>query len=201
VLDANPAPLGDGAIRFELLPGLHRRAVQDALRALPGAIDAVVTDRHAALSFEPDRAPGDPLSALDAGGTAPRSSPALHLIRVRYDGEDLEEVARRIGRSPSEVIQLHAGREYEVEVIGFMPGFGYLGELPAPLQLPRRPSPRPRVPAGAVAIAGRHTGIYPFESPGGWNLIGRALGFLPFTAEGGAAWRLGDRVRFVPEGS
>ncbi len=93
-------------------------------------------------------------------------------IPVRYGGPDLPEVAGRLNLPESEVIRLHAGTVYTVFMIGFLPGFPYLGPLPAALELPRRDTPRLRVPAGSVAIAGRQTGIYPQTSPGGWHLIG-----------------------------
>lgn len=93
-------------------------------------------------------------------------------IPVRYDGPDLPEVAERLNLPASEVIRLHTGTIYTVFMIGFLPGFPYLGLLPDVLELPRRDVPRLRVPAGSVAIAGRQTGIYPQASPGGWHLIG-----------------------------
>jgi inhibitor of KinA len=93
-------------------------------------------------------------------------------------------------------VHLHLARTYAVETIGFAPGFAYLVGLDARLaQIPRRASPRPRVPAGALAIAGGYTAVYPFDSPGGWNLIGRVDERM-FT-ESGARLRLGDRVRFI----
>ena len=200
-IDAGLAPLGDGAIRLGLPEGWRPREVLEALRRWPGVSDAVVTEHHAALYFDPRRPPEDPLAALDRASEVPLPSPAatLHRIRVRYDGPDLEEVARRAGRSRAEVIELHAGVEYRVEVIGFLPGFAYLGDLPEVLRQPRRSSPRPKVPRGSVAIAGRHTAVYPLESPGGWNLIGSAVDFAPFHPDRGAVWALEDRVRFAPE--
>jgi KipI family sensor histidine kinase inhibitor len=111
----------------------------------------------------------------------------------------MEDVARRTGLSIDEVIGIHSGREYRVYVIGFVPGFAYLGTLDERLALPRRESPRKRVPQGAVAIADRQTGIYPSSTPGGWNLIGtaKAVLFDP-EREQPALFRAGDRVRFEP---
>jgi UPF0271 protein len=80
--------------------------------------------------------------------------------------------------------------------VGFLPGFAYLRAPDPPFQLARRGSPRARVPAGSVGVAGPYTGIYPFASPGGWNLLGTAVDFVPFTVERGAALALGDVVRF-----
>lgn len=120
-------------------------------------------------------------------------------MRVRYDGPDLDEVSRRLATSTAEVVSLHTATTYTVAAIGFQPGFGYLRGLDRRLVLPRRDTPRPRVPALSVAIAGPYTGVYPFASPGGWHLLGTAVDFCPFDAERGAALALGDRVRFVPE--
>jgi inhibitor of KinA len=123
-------------------------------------------------------------------------------IPTRYggaDGEDLPLVAELTGLSPSQVIELHAGTEYDVFMLGFAPGFAYLGVVPEAIVVPRRPSPRPRVPAGSVAIAGRQTAVYPVESPGGWNLVGRTeLVLWDPSREPPALLAPGDRVRFVP---
>jgi inhibitor of KinA len=101
------------------------------------------------------------------------TNPQLVQIPVCYNGADLAEVAGRLHLSENEVIKLHTEAVYTVFMIGFLPGFPYLGPLPEAIELPRRDTPRLRVPAGSVAIAGRQTGIYPQESPGGWHLIGR----------------------------
>ena len=93
-------------------------------------------------------------------------------IPVRYDGDDLEAVGRATGRTIDEVIALHSGARYEVAFCGFAPGFGYLRGLPAELHLPRRDTPRTRVPAGSVAIASEYSAVYPRASPGGWHLLG-----------------------------
>jgi KipI family sensor histidine kinase inhibitor len=114
------------------------------------------------------------------------------ILPVQYDGEDLERVATHTGLSRQQVIRLHAGGKYVVAMIGFLPHFPYLIGLPTRLATPRLSTPRLRVPAGAVAIGGAQTGVYPRESPGGWNLIGRtdpAL-LIPLAP--------GDRVVFKP---
>jgi len=110
-------------------------------------------------------------SNLSSSATAVQEPEPVE-IPVRYDGPDLPEVAELLNLPASEVIRLHTGTVYTVFMIGFLPGFPYLGPLPAALELPRRDVPRLRVPAGSVAIAGRQTGIYPRASPGGWRLIG-----------------------------
>ena len=108
-------------------------------------------------------------------------------------------VADEIGRTPADVIELHAATTYEVLFLGFAPGFAYLGELAPPLVVPRLATPRPRVPPGSVAIAGSMTAVYPQGSAGGWRLLGRtdARLFDP-RATPPARLRPGDRVRFVP---
>jgi UPF0271 protein len=119
---------------------------------------------------------------------------------VRYGGPDLEELAHAAGIPPAEVISLHADRTYVVAAIGFLPGFAYLRGLDTRLVMARRRSPRPRIAALSVGVAGPYTGVYPFASPGGWNIIGVAVGFSPFDVRVGAALALGDRVAFVREG-
>lgn len=123
-------------------------------------------------------------------------------IPVIYDGEDLVEVARRTGLAVDEVIARHGGRDYRVWLLGFAPGFPYLGVLDEVLQLPRRATPRARVAAGSVAMAGAQTGIYPSESAGGWHVIGRTKRTLfdPAAAEP-FLLRPGDTVRFVAVGA
>jgi KipI family sensor histidine kinase inhibitor len=127
---------------------------------------------------------------------------ALVEIPVRYgghDGPDLADVAARLGRSESDVVALHSGVEYHVYMLGFSPGFAYLGTLPEELALPRRPEPRVRVPVGSVAIAERQTAVYPSASAGGWHLIGRTeMTMWDPTAESPARLSAGQRVRFVP---
>lgn len=98
---------------------------------------------------------------------------ALVTINVDYDGEDLSAVAASLGMSTDEVVRIHSAAEYVVAFCGFMPGFSYLTGLDARLNLPRRATPRTRVPAGSVAIAAEFSAVYPRESPGGWHLLGR----------------------------
>jgi KipI family sensor histidine kinase inhibitor len=100
------------------------------------------------------------------------SSPRTHRIPVRYNGPDLDFVAFSTGLSVDEVVARHSGRSYTVDLLGFVPGFGYLGELDPALHLPRRAEPRPRVVAGSVAIAAAQTAVYPLDTPGGWHIIG-----------------------------
>ena len=123
-------------------------------------------------------------------------------IPVCYGGEygpDLAEVCAMRGMTEAQAIELHASVEYLVYFLGFVPGFAYLGELPEALVTPRLATPRKRVPAGSVGIAGNQTGVYPFATPGGWRLIGRTP-LAMFRADRAALSLLsiGDRVRFTP---
>ena len=130
-------------------------------------------------------------------GRTGRTGRRLIRIPVRYDGPDLLEVAERTCLSPSEVIERHCSREYQVYLLGFAPGFAFLGDLDPALALPRRSTPRTRVPAGSVAIAGSQTGIYPIPTPGGWHLIGSTTVRLFDPAKRPPTLFLpGDRVRF-----
>lgn len=151
--------------------------------------DASVADPKAGLAGpNPHLALGSDAEALE--------------IPVRYGGRhgpDLEQVAASLGLSPEEVVRRHAARTYRVFVLGFAPGFAYLGPLPSELRLPRRTEVRPRVPAGSVAIAGEQTAVYPFETPGGWHILGRTeLALWDPEADPPALLRPGGRVRFVP---
>ena len=120
-------------------------------------------------------------------------------IPVRYDGPDLDEVGRLTALSPEEVAARHIGAEYVVGFLGFAPGFVYLLGGDERLRVERRAEPRERVPAGSVALAGPYSGIYPRESPGGWQLIGSTTTVLfDATRDPPALLSPGDRVRFVP---
>jgi KipI family sensor histidine kinase inhibitor len=121
------------------------------------------------------------------------------VIPVRYSGPDLESVAEQIGRTVDEVISLHCSASYEVAFCGFAPGFGYLRGLVVELQLPRRSTPRTRVPAGSVAIASEFSAVYPSESPGGWHLLGMtALVMFDPARRPPALLAPGTAVRFEP---
>jgi KipI family sensor histidine kinase inhibitor len=132
------------------------------------------------------------------GTSPPPPNRTVELI-THYDGPDLTNVAERTGLSVGEVIARHSSRLYHVYAIGFTPGLAFMGEVDPLLRLPRRPAPRPRVPAGSVAIAGAQTTVYPVASPGGWHLLGRTLEpvYNPHARE---PLRLaaGDTVRFRP---
>lgn len=148
----------------------------------PGFVEAVPTYRSLAVCFDPLRAP-DPdqlerllLEMSEAPLEAGPSGGGRVLVPVCYEGDfapDLSRVAEHTGLSPDEVVRRHSGAECYCYMLGFTPGFSYLGGMDATLETPRLPEPRERIPAGSVGIAGKQTGIYPIDSPGGWNLIGR----------------------------
>jgi inhibitor of KinA len=123
-------------------------------------------------------------------------------IPVCYGGEygpDLSEVAAMHGMTPAQAVELHTSTSYLVYFLGFVPGFAYLGELPEALVTPRLATPRRRVPAGSVGIAGSQTGVYPFATPGGWRLLGRTpMAMFRTDREGFSLLSIGDRVRFTP---
>lgn len=208
------APLGDAALTITFGPAIDsaaatavaRLAASATARPPRGLVELVpgytTLTAHFDLLATSFRQLADDLTVLAAGPSQPDpgSSNRLIEIRVRYDGPDLADVAARAGLSPAEVIGRHSALEYCVALLGFVPGFGYLGPIDPALVLPRRASPRTRVPAGSVAIGGAQTGIYPAETPGGWHLIGRttAVMFDP-ARQPPALLAVGDRVRFVEE--
>ena len=128
----------------------------------------------------------------------PAAAGALVELPTVYDGEDLDRVAQLWQVSRDEVIRRHAGTEFRVEFCGFSPGFAYLAGLPDDLAVPRLDTPRPRVPAGSVGLAGRYCGVYPSASPGGWLLLGRTdRRLFDVEADPPALLAPGTRVRFV----
>lgn len=121
-------------------------------------------------------------------------------VPVTYDGEDLEEAARLLDCDTGDLVQRHTAEEWTVAFCGFMPGFGYLVSKQWQVQVPRRSSPRKKVPPGSVALAGEFSGVYPRESPGGWQLIGRSsLAMFDPARDPAALLRPGTRVRFTDE--
>ncbi|MGA1420095.1 MAG: 5-oxoprolinase subunit PxpB [Ilumatobacteraceae bacterium] len=137
-------------------------------------------------------------SVTNRGFVVSHPAGSLVEIAVRYDGVDLADVARACSLTVEQVITLHSEAEYEVSFCGFAPGFAYLSGLPRELHLPRRSSPRTRVPAGSVAIAATYSAVYPRESPGGWHLLGTTTANLWDVSRGQPALlQPGIRVRFV----
>jgi KipI family sensor histidine kinase inhibitor len=196
-------PCGERALLVELDDldaglGLHAALVASSPA---GVVELVPAARTLLVTFDPGAtdaaALGEALRAVEFSPGAPASGELVE-IPVTYDGEDLEAVASHAGVSSDEVVALHAGGEYVVAFCGFAPGFAYLTGLDERLHVPRRESPRTRVLAGAVAVADVFTAVYPRESPGGWQLIGRTEAPL-WDVERDPPARLvpGTRVRFV----
>lgn len=180
---------GDCALLVEFADTAEVLAFHEALRAaaLPGVVDIVpaartvlvkVADRSelATTRQRLTRVAGDG-GALPAP-VAPPADDADVVIDVCYDGEDLHEVAELTGLAPDEVVAAHTGRPWRVGFSGFAPGFAYLIGGDDRLAVPRRTEPRTRVPVGSVGLAGEFSGVYPRESPGGWQLIGRTSAVL-----------------------
>lgn len=205
-------PLGDTLVTVALGEGISEaltalviaraRQLDDA--GIIGVTDIVPAYATVGVHYDPRVIGFDELrdrlgDVLDSEAVPGSADPTSHVIPVRYDGADLEEVAARTGLSTAGVVEIHSRREYQVFVIGFVPGFGYLGPLDERLSLPRRDSPRQAVPAGSVAIAERQTAIYPSVTPGGWHLIGTTdvVLFDP-SKQSPSLFRVGDRVRFEP---
>ena len=200
-------PLGDSALLAELGTrldtALNTRAIALAasLKKRRDVRQAVAGYTGVTVHFDPDLVSHDALGAAIkrlATKRPPMEEPGrLHRIPVTYDGEDLDEVASRLNLTRERIVELHVKPIYRVFLVGFVPGWAYLGPLAEELELPRRHVPRTLVPAGSVAIAGRQTGIYPLGSPGGWHLIGRTSVklFLP-DSDPPCLFRAGDRVKF-----
>lgn len=171
----------------------------------PGVGDLVPAARTLLVHFDPtvtDRATVTAaITALAPEGPDPRTQRVVR-IPVHYDGADLGRVAELAGLSPAAVVRAHTGAELLAAFGGFAPGFCYLIGLPKELCLPRRDTPRTRVPAGAVALGGGYTAVYPRQSPGGWQLIGHTeLSMWDLTRDPPATLLPGDRVRFTEAGS
>ncbi len=208
-------PSGDTALVVEfgdrmdrhlsaLVLNLHRRLHNGAIA---GIVETVPTFRSLLVHYDPLVVRARELEAQLAPLLVGLEAEAMVGYRWQfptcYESEefapDLADVARIAGMGADEVIALHSGVEHLVYVIGFLPGLPYLGDLPQQLELPRRTSPRIKVPAGSVAIATNQTVIYPLESPGGWHIIGRTAVplFDPLRAQP-VLLAPGDTVRFVP---
>ena len=171
-----------------------------------GVIETVPTYRSVMVLYDPLITDSASLisaieNLLDERSAATRQA-KLWRIPACYAAShapDLEEVAQRAGFSAEEVIRIHTATSFHVYMIGFVPGFPYMGDLPEPLALPRRNDPRVRVPAGSIAIAAGMTAIYPVESPGGWHLIGATpIRLFDLRAPRPALLSPGDQVRFEP---
>ncbi|MDV3123598.1 allophanate hydrolase subunit 1 [Mycobacterium sp. 21AC1] len=154
---------------------VHRWAAAVRTAGLPGIVEVVPGLATLLVTLDPDTTTADAVRAA-LSELAPTPEAAAnnehHVIEVRYDGEDLDDVARITGLTVAEVIAAHTGTPWRVAFCGFAPGFSYLVGGDPRLRVPRRDESRVRVPAGAVAIAGEFSSIYPRGSPGGWQLLG-----------------------------
>lgn len=195
-------PVRDDAVLVELADLDATLALSASLDAepIPGVVDVVPGARTLLIAFRPSAVSAAQLAAAVRSRplTRARSAEApLRRVPVRYDGEDLAEVARLLDMAPDEVVRRHTGAEYAVAFVGFAPGFAYMTGGDPLLDVPRRTSPRTRIPAGSVALAGAYSGIYPRESPGGWQLIGTTdLAMWDLGRDRPAYLEPGDRVRF-----
>lgn len=211
--------MGDSALTLELGDHINRdmassvTAIDYRLRQeqkagrLVGVIEAVPTYRSLTVIFDPLVLPRTVLKSrllalLDEDDDAVDRAIRCWRLPVCYDeqyGPDLATVAAAKGLTPTEVISLHTDRSYMVYMIGFLPGFPYMGDLDPALYMPRRSVPRVRVPLGSVAITGQQTAIYPWESPGGWQLLGRCpLPLFEASRSEPALLAQGDQVEFEP---
>ena len=206
--------VGDRALTLEfgerIERGLSREVLRldRAIRAAPpaGVVETVPTFRSLTVHYDPLATSHADLKLAIAGllgGTEGADAGArLWRIPVCYAGEfapDLAEVARLTGLACAEVVALHSSVRYHVYMLGFLPGFPYMGDLPAELALPRRADPRVRVPAGSVSITTSLTAIYPYESPGGWHLIGATpIRFFDPERDPPSSLAPGDAVVFEP---
>lgn len=193
------------------------RAITAELERNPpgGLTEFVPAVTSVLLEFDPRTAPELELTLpgllhrLERSARTGAPPAPIKEIPVIYDGPDLERVARQNQLTVDDVCQRHAAPIYKVYMLGFSPGFPYLGDLDPRLHTARLPSPRARITAGSVAIGGEHTGIYSVDSPGGWNIIGHtSVKIFDLTRgqsanEGTAMFllRQGDRVKFVPRAS
>jgi inhibitor of KinA len=209
----SPAPLGDRAVvigvgtRIDATTHTRVRAICNRLERapVPGIVECVPAYVSVVVHYDPvqlsyERAVAalrDALTNLDVTTTS--ESPLVE-IPVCYEGglaPDLEDVARQHKLTAAEVVRIHTEREYLVYMVGFMPGFPYMGVVDERIATPRRATPRTEVPAGTVGIGGTQTGVYSLPSPGGWNLIGRTpLVVFDANRDQATLLRMGDRVRF-----
>jgi inhibitor of KinA len=173
---------------------------------LDGIVETVPTFRSLMIHYDPLRLPVEELSDLITGLMRGLDTTEAVGRRWRlpacYDASvalDLNDVAARIGLSPSQVIERHSAVTYHVYTLGFQPGFAYLGDVSPELVLPRREIPRPKIPAGSLAIAAKMTAVYPLECPAGWHLIGRSpVPFWEPPPKAAALLAPGDKVTFMP---
>ena len=205
---------GDSALLLELEPVIDTTvnaraiAIAAAVRddVIPGVRDVVSTYRSVAVHFDPLVADArDVQASLERAAETPASTVHGRLLEipVEYGGQwgpDIADVASLSGQSAEAVVRRHSERDYRVFMLGFLPGFAYLGPVDPVIAVPRRSAPRERVRAGSIGIAGQQTGVYPLDSPGGWQIVGHTFTRM-FDVEQWPVALLapGDSVRFVPQ--
>lgn len=199
----------DRSLRIDSPAPAHAIVRALRVRPPPGVLDIVPADGSLLLTVDPSACDADAILravtlAVERVDKA-EAKPRTHVIEVCYDpsmSPDLFEVSQRAGMSVEEVVRAHTSTEFTVGFLGFAPGFGYLMGLPQRLRVPRLDSPRERLPAGSVGLAGPYTGIYALPGPGGWRIIGRTNKVMfDATRDEPALLRAGDVVRFraIPE--
>jgi len=204
---------GDSALLLQaepaIDPAVNARVIGIAAavrqRKIPGVRDVVSTFHSVAVCFDPlstDVAAVTEALREASGAAVSHEAGKMIEVPVAYGGDsgpDLFEVSVFAGCTPEMVVERHASRTYRVFMLGFLPGFPYMGLVDETIGAPRKATPRLRVPAGSVGVAGRQTGIYPRDSPGGWQIIGRTpLVLFDPDRTPPSLLAPGDRVRFVP---
>ncbi|MGY1812535.1 5-oxoprolinase subunit B family protein [Blastococcus sp. SYSU D00820] len=200
-------PCGDTALLVEVDDLAQVLGLAGTLREQPpdGVLDVVPAARTVLLVVDPAVTDVGTVAAavreLPIRPGAGTSGETVE-IPVRYDGDDLDAVARHLRTDPAEVVRRHTAEEWTVAFCGFSPGFGYCTPAGGGWDLPRHDTPRTHVPAGAVALAGGFTGVYPRESPGGWQLLGSTdVAVFDLGRDPAALLRPGVRVRFTDAGT
>ena len=207
-------PLGDSSILIqlgdEIHPALNARvhALDSLLQNIPGIVETVPAYCTLLVHYDPLATTynqiknfiEEKLTLVDDSTHRPSRRLEIPVLYGNASGPDLETVATTLALSPSELIRLHSEREYIVYMMGFTPGFPYMGILDERLTMPRMSTPRTHVPAGSVAIAGSQTGIYPVDSPGGWHILGHTpLKLFDPLSETPFLFVPGDTVKFIPD--
>ena len=205
---------GDSAVVVEFGNRVDRVLSEQVLRlsarvreaGIAGVTETIPTYRSLLVLHDPltidSAALTSKLEALVDASDAGEAPGKLWRLPACYEdthAPDLDDVAQRTGMSAADVVRLHSERTYHVYMLGFSPGFTYMGDLPESLALPRRTDPRVKVPEGSIAIAAGQTAIYPVESPGGWHLVGTTpVRLFDLSKPEPALLRPGDKVKFEP---